>query len=111
MRSGTLRERVTIQTFTVAQDAHGEPIKTWANLGSVPVVWANIKVKPGGERFISGSEQVQAELTHTVTIRHRTDITVQMRAVEGSRLLYIENVYDPTGKNEYLILECREVQP
>lgn len=110
MLIGRLRERITLQSFTAAQDSYGQTIQTWANLATNPTVWANILIKPGGERFLSGGEQVQAVLTHTVTIRYRTDVTVQMRAVQGSRYLYVENVYDPTGRNEYMVLECREEQ-
>lgn len=107
---GRLRQRITLQVSTPVQDAHGEPIDAWANLASVPTVWANIRVKPGGERFVSGAEQVQAEIIHTVTIRFRADITPKMRVLIGARVLLVENVYDPTGEREYTILECREVQ-
>lgn len=109
---GRLRQRITLQVSTPTQDANGEPIDAWANLGSVPTVWANIRVKPGGERFVSGGGTVQAEIIHTATIRFRADITPKMRVliVGTSRVLLIENVYDPTGEKEYTILECREVQ-
>lgn len=105
---GKLRERVTLQAFTVVQDIYGQPIETWTNLATNPTVWANIKTKPGGERFTSGAEQVIAQAVHTVTIRYRTDVTVQMRVVLSTRIFYVENVYDPTGRKEYLALECRE---
>jgi SPP1 family predicted phage head-tail adaptor len=110
MLVGALRERVTIQSATLQQDSYGEPIATWSNLVTTPTVWANIRSKAGGERFVSGGEQVIAQLIHTVTIRHRTDVTVKMRLLEGSRVFLIENMYDPTGRNEYIALECTEVQ-
>lgn len=110
MRIGQNRHRVTIQSATVSQDANGEPIPTWANLASSPYEWADIQTKAAGERFISGAEQFQAAVSHTVKIRYRTDVTVQMRLIEGSRYLYIENVIDPTGKSRELALMCREVQ-
>jgi SPP1 family predicted phage head-tail adaptor len=111
MRSGTLRERVTIQSFTVAQDAAGEPIKTWGNLATNPTVWANVGSRSSGERFISGGEQVQASVSHTVRLRYRTDITVQMRLIwRTTRTLQIENVIDPDGRKADLILMCSEVQ-
>lgn len=111
MRSGTLRERVTIQAATVSQDSYGEPIETWANLASVPTVWANVGSRAAGERFISGGEQVQAEITHTVRIRYRTDVTVKMRLIwRTTRTLEIENVIDPDGRKSDLVLMCSEVQ-
>lgn len=110
MQIGKLRERITWQSFTVSQDAGGEPIKTWANLASNPTVWANVQTQPSGERFVSGGEQVQAELVQRVTIRYRTDLTVQMRGLWGSRTLLVENVFDPNSQRQWLVLMCREVQ-
>lgn len=110
MLIGKMRHRVTIQSFTVSQDAHGEEIKTWANLATNPTVWADVQVAPTGERFIGGADQVLAAVSLKVKIRYRSDVTVQMRLVEGSRYLYVENVYDPTGQYRELILMCREVQ-
>lgn len=111
MRSGTLRERVTIQSFTAVQDAHGEPIKTWSNLATNPTVWANVGSRASGERFISGGEQVQASVSHTVRIRYREDVTVLMRLIwRTNRTLQIENVIDPDGRKSDLVLMCSEVQ-
>src|SRR5688500_2618492 len=98
MRSGLLRERVTIQSATTVQDANGEPIPTWANLATNPTVWASVLSKASGERFISGGEQVQASVSHTVRIRYRSDVTVLMRLIwRTNRTLQIENVVDPDG--------------
>jgi SPP1 family predicted phage head-tail adaptor len=111
MRAGTLDERITWQSFTVAADSLGEPIKTWANLATTPTVWANVQSKAAGERYISGGEQVQAAVSHTVRIRYRTDLTVQMRGIwRSDRHLYIENVIDPDGRKSELVLMCREEQ-
>ena len=79
MRSGTLRERVTIQAATVSPDSYGEPIKTWANLATNPTVWASVGSRASGERFISGGEQLMANVSHTVRIRYRIDVMVKMR--------------------------------
>jgi len=111
MRSGTLRERVTIQAATVSQDAYGEPIATWANLATNPTVWASVGSRAGGERFISGGEQIMANVSHTVRLRYRTDVTVKMRLQwRTSRYLYVENVVDPDGRKADLILMCSEEQ-
>jgi len=111
MRSGTLRERVTIQAATVSQDSYGEPIETWGNIGTNPTVWASVGSRASGERFISGGEQVMANVSHTVRIRYRTDVTVKMRLQwRTSRYLYVENVVDPDGRKADLVLMCREEQ-
>jgi SPP1 family predicted phage head-tail adaptor len=110
MQAGKLDERITWQSFTVSPDSLGEPIKTWGNVATNPTVWANVQSRAAGERYISGGEQVMAAVSHTVRIRYRTDLTVKMRGVWGSRYLYIENVIDPDGRKSDLILMCREEQ-
>lgn len=110
MQAGRLRQRVTIQHATTIQDAYGEPIETWVNIPTNPNVWASVLGRASGERFISGGEQLQAEITNTVRIRYRSDLSVQMRIVWGSRHLLIENVIDPNGKRADLVLMCKEVQ-
>jgi len=111
MRSGTLRERVTIQAATVSQDTYGEPIETWGNLATNPTVWASVGSRASGERFISGGEQLMANVSHTVRIRYRTDVTVKMRLQwRTSRYLYVENVVDPDGRKADLVLMCSEEQ-
>lgn len=111
MRSGTLRERVTWQQNTPVQDNYGEPIESWANIGTNPTNWASVLSRASGERFITGAEQVQAEVTHTVRIRYRTDLTVKMRGVwRTNRYLYIENIIDPDGRKADLVVMCREEQ-
>lgn len=111
MRAGTLDERITWQYATEVQDAYGEPIKTWVDVPTDPTTWSNVQSRAAGERFISGGEQVLATVSHTVRIRYRTDLTVQMRGVwRTSRYLYVENVVDPDGRKSDLVLMCREEQ-
>jgi SPP1 family predicted phage head-tail adaptor len=111
MRAGSLDERITWQVATVIQDESGEPIATWAELPSVPTTWSNVQSRAAGERFLSGGAQVMANVSHTVRIRYREDITVQMRGLwRGDRILYVENVVDPDGRKSDLVLMCREEQ-
>lgn len=110
MRAGSMHEQITWQSATVSQDSHGQPIETWGSVPSDATVWADIQSAGAGERFISGAEQRQSEITHKVRIRYRTDLTVQMRGLWGSRYLYIENVLDPDGRKAELLVMCREVQ-
>lgn len=106
MQAGRLRERVAIQYATSVQDEVGQPIQTWHTLVTV---WASILPRASGERFLSGGAQVQAEITHTVRIRYRADVTVLMRIRWGTRTLYIESVVDPDGRTAEMVLMCREV--
>lgn len=111
MRAGTMRERLTIQQSTPAQDSYGEPIDSWANIATNPTVWGSVGSRASGERFISGGEQLQATVSHTVRIRYRADVTVKMRIQwRSTRYLYIENVVDPDGRKADLVLMCSEEQ-
>lgn len=74
LRAGAFRERVTIQSKTLAKDAFHEQEETWADVACVPA-----SVVPQ-----SASEQISADRIETqqrllVTIRHRTDVTVKNR--------------------------------
>jgi SPP1 family predicted phage head-tail adaptor len=114
-RIAPMRHPVTIQAATLLQDEYGEPIEGWADIAVTPHIWANIQSRAPGERFISGAEQVQATISHTIRVRYRPDLSpVRMRLVEDAngitRIYNIENVIDPTGYGRELILMCSEVQ-
>jgi SPP1 family predicted phage head-tail adaptor len=79
MRIGRLDERITIESYTEANNAMGEPGKTWTTLATV---WANVRPLRGSERFVA--QQVHAERTLVFTIRHRSDIDETMRIVHDS---------------------------
>ena len=102
--AGRLNKRVTLQSATLARDGHGQAIETWSN---VATVWAAIEPIRGREYF--AAQQVSAETTHRVTIRHRSGVSPQWRVVFGSRTFRIESVINPLEKNERLELMCVEV--
>jgi SPP1 family predicted phage head-tail adaptor len=71
--------RITIQTFSTAQDAYGQPVPTWTTLATV---WAEFRAARGIERFLS--EQHDAQAYGSWRIRYRTDVapTAKMRVVD-----------------------------
>lgn len=81
MRIGTLRDLVTLQLPITARDARGgqtDPV--WHPFASE---WAAVEQQFGRERIVSGA--VSQVPTHRLTMRHRTDITPQLRVVyQGS---------------------------
>ena len=51
--------------------------------------------------------QEQSEVTHKVTIRHRDDVTAQMRVLHGGKIFgIVAPLRDNTGTR--LVLMCRE---
>lgn len=74
LRTGSLRERVTIQSKTLAKDQYHEQQETWTDDCTV---YASV-------RPVSANEQVTADRLETqqrmlITIRYRTGVTVKNR--------------------------------
>jgi len=100
---------VTIQQLSTTQDAAGEEARVASNIATNPTVWADVRPAGGQERFVAGAEQVQAMITHRVTIRYRSDLTNKMIVIWDGKTLDIESIEDPSGKRQFTVLKCREV--
>lgn len=108
MRAGSLRRKVTIETPTEAQNALGEPIKSWATFAAnVP---ADIAPYNGSERLIA--QQVNSQLNTRMTIRYLAGVTTRMRVIyasaTGTRTFQIENIENIDERNKQMTLECVE---
>lgn len=103
LQAGKLRHRVTIETPTEAQDAYGEPVKTWRAIPDGEC-WARKEDLSGRELF--QAQQISAEITTQFTIRHRTDIDARMSIRDGQQFYHIKSVQDPDGLSERLLLLC-----
>jgi len=105
MRAGLLRHRVMLQ----------EPIKAQNDVGEEEIVWRDVKEVPAevlemrGREYLTARE-VHSELTTTIRIRHRTDVTVEWRVTHGSRAYDVEHVVDLGGRRRELELLCSEVR-
>lgn len=105
MRSGLLRNRVTVQYKVVSADAYGQEVITWTDLANA---WADIQPLRGRE-FQEGA-QTHAEVTHRIRMRYQPSviITPEMRIVYGSRIFYIESIIQPAEIDRELVLMSRE---
>lgn len=81
-----LNTRITFQSPTIATDAGGAQSVSWANVSSVPTVWARWVNAHGNE--VIASEAVQSAQRATVTVRHRTDIKESWRILRVSDTTY-----------------------
>ena len=106
MEIGRLRERVTIEQPTLAQDSTGQALESWA---AVRTVWAKIT-------FVAGRETEQdaalrTEITHRVVARApaASDVTPAWRLRWGERLLYVRHV-GQAERRDILTLLCEEEQ-
>ncbi len=102
MRPGKLRHRLTIQEFTETRDELGDPVETWKD---VATVWGSIEPLSGREYYTA--EQVNADVTHKVTIRYRA-VEVKNRVLFGDRVFLIESILNTDERNCELVMVCRE---
>jgi len=105
MRIGKLRHRVAIQAKAepVPVDATGQSQPSWSTLTTV---WASIE-PAGGKEFYAG-QQVNAEVSHKVTIRYYADLTTAHRLLFGSRIFDINYIRNVDERKVYQELLCKE---
>ncbi|KPJ82789.1 MAG: hypothetical protein AMS17_18665 [Spirochaetes bacterium DG_61] len=104
MRAGKLRHKIIIQDYTESQDrSYGEVTKPWSDYETV---WASIEPIRGREFW--ESQQINAEVTAKITIRHLYGINTKMRVKYGSRIFKIISVINPEERNVELQLMVKE---
>jgi len=97
MRGGRLRHRVIFQRATDADNAVGEPVRTWAALDTV---WARVEPTAGNERF--AALQVQADVDHVILCRYNStiaDLATNDRVIFGSLIFDIKLVKNTDFRN------------
>ncbi len=100
LRAGALDRRVTLRAKSLANDASGQAIETWADLATV---WAEKRDLRGREYL--AAQAVNAEVETLFRIRWRSDVT------PANRLTYDGKDYDiaavaEIGRREGLELRC-----
>ena len=103
IQSGRLRHRIVIQSPTETQDTYGEPIKTWATFLTT---WASVEPIKGREYW--ESQQVNAEVTYKITMRHREGLNPKMRVSWDDRTFEIKNILNEYEKGRRLTLMVTE---
>lgn len=100
-----LRHRVTIQASIRTDDGGGGGTVEWIDEGRI---WAHVEPLSGFQRL--KAEQLEATLTHSVTIRYRADVLAGMRFNYGGRLLLIHTAIDEDERRRWLVLMCEEIK-
>ncbi len=103
---GELRHRVRLETPLRSPDGAGGVTETWTLLDEV---WAGIRPLGGFETV--EADGLKARVTHRITVRHRTDVTAEMRFVLGSRRFHIHAVVDPDERKRILSCLAEERTP
>jgi SPP1 family predicted phage head-tail adaptor len=108
MISGRLRHKITIQKPGTGKDAYG--VATNAPWEDVLLgIWAEVKPMSGRERW--ANEHTINKATHSIRIRHRSNVTPEMRVLHSNKVYQITGVpIDPDERRKELILTCVEIQ-
>ena len=90
MKAGDLRDRITIQRATNADDGFGNTISGW---GDLLTVWANIRETPGKEVVAAG--RIEASRTATIRVRASSQsrgVTAADRIIARGQIWNIRSV-------------------
>lgn len=110
MQAGKRDRRISIERVTETQTAggNGEPLKSWATLGTA---WAAFEPADGSESFAEGEERVSWQPAK-FTFPYRTDIVVTTKdrvvTTFGGATKYWEILgVHQLGRNHDIVLDCR----
>ena len=87
IKIGQLKDRITIQEASTAQNTYGEEIRTWGTLSGGDV-YALVDWNNTGSGEIYSKEGLSATTSISFIIRHRTDVTPKMRVLYKSNYFY-----------------------
>lgn len=103
---GRLRHRLVVQAENPLPDGGGGRGDPWAAPITLATVWGRVEPLGGAERL--RAMQLDARVSHRVTLRYRADVTARERLVFGQRVFKIRAVINLEERNEWLQLLCEE---
>jgi SPP1 family predicted phage head-tail adaptor len=99
-----LRERANVtavfENYSLAQDAAGEEVKSWATLATRQALMLPM----------SGSQASERSATHTLSIRHVSGLTREHRVLLDSRHYEIHDVIDVDTDGREHVVRIREIE-
>lgn len=104
-RPGALRVRAVLESRTEMPDGAGGTTPVWTVDANI---WVN--VMPVKAKSVSPAEGRREAITHRVTLRRRSGVTLNKRFRTEDRVLEIRTVHDPDERGVWLICECEDVQ-
>lgn len=112
MRSGLLRERVTVRNPTATVDAAGQKTYSYSGIiGQTDTVWASVR-NVSQSQTMDGDVQPSGQERFQVRIRYRDGIDYDTRLQWSSggqaRTLQVVGIENVRNLDHELILECEE---
>lgn len=98
---GSLRQRITIESFTTTRDpVSGSEIESWSTyLADVPAAFLPLS----GKEYLSASAE-QAGITSKVIIRYDSGVNSKMRIVFDGVTYEIKEIFPDATARQYLIM-------
>jgi SPP1 family predicted phage head-tail adaptor len=112
MGVGSMRQKIQLQSKTVASDGGGsEAITAWTTFATV---YGTITTKSGSQRFFG--DQNESPVNHVIKIRFRRNLSHANRLMykfvnlgeEVTRIFNIQSVINVDNKDKYLEITCIE---
>jgi SPP1 family predicted phage head-tail adaptor len=100
---GKLRHSITIESAARTPDGAGGATLAWSTFVST---FASIEPASARERWMG--HQVEADVTHKITMRYQSGITSAMRVVFGARVFQIHGITNEDERSQWLHLACEE---
>jgi len=101
--SGMFKHNITVQRQTYVPDGAGGGVNTWA---AYKTIRAFIKPVSGSERLYS--MRLEANVTHRIFIRYRSDITTTDHIMYRGRLMQIRALINLEEANRFIEIYADE---
>lgn len=101
---GKRQKRVAVQSRQTVRTDMGSAIHSWV---TDTTIWAHIAPASGKELY--AGEQVNAEVTHKITIRFYAALTTKNRFLYGTRVFNINFIKNIDERDCYQECLCKEV--
>lgn len=107
MRAGKLRHRVTIEVINPQNvTADGQPLPTWVTFAER---WASVEpIETSGREYLQ-AKAIEADISHTVTLRHLAGVTPKHRVQHKGRIFEIVSSANIEERGRMLVLLCKEL--
>ena len=103
MKTGRLRDRLTIRTYTASIGTNGENTRSYTTFATV---FAEILPVSGKEYLIN--DRVQGEISHKITIRYLSGLLPKMNGVCGSRTFEFVAILPDRKNADSIIIMANE---
>ena len=104
IRSGALRQTVTIQAPATGTDDYGAPNTGWTDFATD----IRVSIRPLSSRELVAAQAAQTETSHEIKMRYLPGITSAMRIVFEGRFFNLSRPLNTNERNIELIIPATE---